>query len=151
MSERAGSSPSQSSEQEERRLREAEHRRGLIEGATLHQFAVADAAIPRGRFAQVEATTVIGSKLDAAAAYPAASAAHQTELPPEPPLGFDNPALNESSAVLHVEATGDPVSDAPPRYETAQAESAATDSAAGSSPSLTRTKRKRKSTARGSR
>jgi hypothetical protein len=56
--------------------------------STYNQHAIADAATPRGRFTQVEASTVIGAKADIAGAYSAASAAHQTELPPEPPTGY---------------------------------------------------------------
>jgi hypothetical protein len=41
-----------------------------------------------GRFREVEAMNVIGSEADIAASYPAASSAHQTELPPEMPLGY---------------------------------------------------------------
>jgi hypothetical protein len=41
----------------------------------------------------------VGSTAMPASAYPAASAAHQIQLPDEPPLGFDNPALDEPSAV----------------------------------------------------
>ena len=67
-----------------------------------------------GRFAQVNAAKIVGQSPAIAAAYPAASAAHQTELPPEPSLGFsidEMPGL-ESSAAPPVEATGDPA-DAP--------------------------------------
>jgi hypothetical protein len=56
--------------------------------STYNQHAIADAATPRGRFSAVEASTVIGAKADVAGAYSAASAAHQTELPPEPPTGY---------------------------------------------------------------
>jgi hypothetical protein len=93
----------------DRRVRDAEHRRILREGTTMHAYAQADAAIPRGRFAQVEATTVIGSKSDAAAPYPAASAAHQTELSPEPPLGYaiDEMVPFDPSTVSHSPAVED--------------------------------------------
>ena len=67
-----------------------------------------------GRFAAVNAARIVGQSPAIAAAYPAASTAHQTELPPEPSLGFsidEMPGL-ESSAAPPVEATGDPA-DAP--------------------------------------
>jgi hypothetical protein len=58
------------------------------EGSTMHQFAQEE-TLPRGRFdAAVPKPHVIGSKAAVASAYPAASAAHQTELPPEPPTGY---------------------------------------------------------------
>jgi hypothetical protein len=81
------------------------------QATTLHQHALADAATPRGRFSAVETATVIGSKPDAASAYPAASAAHQTQLPDEPPLD-DNPALEVASLVSTPQAT--PTSDVAP-------------------------------------
>jgi hypothetical protein len=59
------------------------------------------ASIETGRFTQVNTAHVIGS--EAAARYPAASSAHQTELPPEPALGFaidqmpaDDPSTNNA-------------------------------------------------------
>jgi hypothetical protein len=65
-----------------------------------------------GRFAAVGAATVIGSKADVAAAYPAASAAHQTELPPENPLGYSVEAMTEPSleqpSSFTAQATGEP-------------------------------------------
>src|SRR6516165_9899337 len=63
-------------------------------GTTFHQHALADALTPRGRFSAVETSYVVGSKPDISGAYPAASAAHQIQLPDEPPLGLDNPALD---------------------------------------------------------
>jgi hypothetical protein len=74
------------------RVREQQREREQ-QGTTFHQFAQADVTIPRNRFDQVNAATVIGSKARIAAAYPAASAAHQTELPPEEPLGYCVSAL----------------------------------------------------------
>jgi len=44
--------------------------------------------IHQGRFAAIGPAQVIGSKADVASAYPAASSAHQVELPPEPPTGY---------------------------------------------------------------
>jgi len=45
-----------------------------------------------GRFAQVSNAQIVGA--DRIPNYPAASVAHQIQLPDEPPLGFDNPALD---------------------------------------------------------
>ena len=66
-----------------------------------------------GRFAAVNAAKIVGQSPGIAASYPAASAAHQTELPPEPSLGFsidEMPGLESSMATSSssVEATGDP-------------------------------------------
>jgi hypothetical protein len=68
-----------------------------------------------GRFAAVNAAKIVGQSPAIAAAYPAASAAHQTELPLEEPLGFSVNDLESSMATpcsSSVEATGDPA-DAP--------------------------------------
>jgi len=70
-----------------------------------------------GRFAAVNAAKIVGQSPAIAASYPAASAAHQTELPPEPSLGFsidEMPGLESSMTTpsSSVEATGDPA-DAP--------------------------------------
>src|SRR5262252_7677577 len=70
-----------------------------------------------GRFATVNAAKIVGQSPAIAASYPAASAAHQTELPPEPSLGFsidELPGFESSMATSSssVEATGDPA-DAP--------------------------------------
>jgi hypothetical protein len=67
-----------------------------------------------GRFAAVNAAKVVGQSPGIAAQYPAASAAHQTELPPEEPLGYRvdaMPELESSMAIpvsSSVEATDDP-------------------------------------------
>jgi len=71
-----------------------------------------------GRFSAVNAAKIVGQSPAIAASYPAASAAHQTELPPEPSLGFsidEMPGLESSMATSSsssVEVTGDPA-DAP--------------------------------------
>ena len=71
-----------------------------------------------GRFAAVNAARIVGQSPAIAAAYPAASTAHQTELPPEPSLGFsidEMPGLEPSMVAplsSAIEATGDPA-DAP--------------------------------------
>src|SRR5262249_46710838 len=66
------------------------------------------------RFAAVASATVIGSKPDVATAYPAASSAHQTELPAEEPLGYRIDAMLElePSSSAEAQATG-PTSDDP--------------------------------------
>ena len=64
---------------------------------TMHGRAMADSSIETGRFTAVNAAHVVGS--EAAVKYPACSPALAVQLPDEPPLGFDNPALDETSAV----------------------------------------------------
>jgi hypothetical protein len=59
------------------------------QGTTFHQHAQAQALdTAGGRFAATGAPRVVGSTPNPSAQYPAASSAHQTELPPEEPLGF---------------------------------------------------------------
>jgi hypothetical protein len=83
-------------------------------GSTFHQHAVAEANVGLGRYGALGNPTVVGAS--EATRYPAASAAHQTELPPEPSLGFSIDEMPGSSMAApsscSVEATGDPV-DAP--------------------------------------
>ena len=97
-------------EQEERRRVFAPDQSLPNQASTFHQRAVADAAMPRGRFSAVEAATVVGANptID----YPAGSAwsADPGAQCVEPPLGFDNPALEPSSC--EAQAPG-PTSDAP--------------------------------------
>jgi hypothetical protein len=64
------------------------------QGSTFFAHAQADAQLP-GRFSSVANAFIVGSTPDVAASYPAASAAHQTELPPEEPLGFEINAMPE--------------------------------------------------------
>ena len=95
-----------------------------------------------GRFAAVNAAKIVGQSPAIAASYPAASAAHQTELPPEPSLGFsidEMPGLEPSTAPP-VEATGDPA-DAPSSDDGGSATSSGglMSERAGSSPSNKRT------------
>jgi hypothetical protein len=73
--------------------------------STYSQHAIADAATPRGRFTQVETSTVIGAKADVAGAYSAASAAHQTELPPELPTGYRIDALDNPPDPVEVSSS----------------------------------------------
>jgi len=68
-------------------------------GTTFSQFAQADAEIP-GRFAAVAGANVIGSRADISGAYPACSPALAVQLPTEPPLGLDNPALESTPLAL---------------------------------------------------
>ena len=51
-----------------------------------------------GRFAQVSNAQIVGAD-----PIPAASAAHQIQLPDEPPLGLDNPALENSTVACPFE------------------------------------------------
>jgi hypothetical protein len=72
------------SQAEKRRVMREDDARRRHQGSTYSAFAQADAQIDHGRFAAVNKAAVVGTE---AARYPAASAAHQTELPPEPPFG----------------------------------------------------------------
>src|SRR5262249_25324126 len=96
-----------SQEEMAERKRVLDNDRKVREGGTFHQFAEADANTPLGRFSAISNAYVVGSKSDVASAYPAASSAHQTELPPEPPLSFDNPAL-EPSLLAQAQAPPNP-------------------------------------------
>ena len=94
-----------------------------------------------GRFSAVNAAKIVGQSPAIAASYPAASAAHQIELPPEPSLGFsidEMPGLESSIATSSssVEATGDPA-DAPSSDDGGSATSSggSMSERAGSSPS----------------
>ena len=82
------------------------------QATTMHAFALADALTPRGRFSAVEAQVVVGANptID----YPAGPAwcADPGSQLLEPPLGFDNPAL-EPSADDVAQATGPTLADAP--------------------------------------
>jgi hypothetical protein len=73
-------------QQLEHKLTEASER---ARASTYSAFAQADANLPRDRFHQVNAGNVVGSKADIAGMYPAASAAHQTQMPPELPIRDD--------------------------------------------------------------
>src|SRR5215469_6490615 len=98
-------------------LQDADVRRRQQEqsGTFLSHTHIDDAG---GRFAAVNAAKIVGQLPAIAASYPAASAAYQTELPPEPSLGFsidEMPGLEPSMATpcsSSIEATGDPA-DAP--------------------------------------
>jgi hypothetical protein len=99
------------SSQEEQAERRAtlDNDRKLREGSAYIDHYMQEAG---GRFSAHAAATVIGSKSEVASAYPAASAAHQIQLPDEPPLGFDNPAL-EPLPSFSAQATGPTSADAP--------------------------------------
>jgi hypothetical protein len=100
---------------------QAEKRRVMLQDAdvrqqqqasTFYQHAQAAAdETNQGRFRDTGTPRVIGSTPTPAPQYPAASAAHQTELPPEQPLGYSIDAMpgdEPSMAPVSVEATGDP-------------------------------------------
>jgi hypothetical protein len=64
-----------------------------------------------GRFAVIDQPTIVGAELTTN--YPAASAAHQTELPPEPPLHYARAPTAPSSTIPlldDVERVGSPLS-----------------------------------------
>jgi hypothetical protein len=116
-------------EEQERRAALENDRKALRErGSTYHQHGVGQAdEVNQGRFAAVGAPRVIGSAPNPSSQYPAASAAHQTELPPEQPLGYstdDIPGLENptgcSSVSLPVEPGGAAAASlAPPGVERA--------------------------------
>jgi hypothetical protein len=99
-------------EQAERRRVFAQDQSIPRQATTMHAHAIADAAMPRGRFSAVEATYVVGST--ATPQYPQASTPFQRDpVPDEPPLSaHDNPGLEPStdfsSVSSPVEQTGDP-------------------------------------------
>ena len=93
-------STSQQDEQAERRRVFAQDQFVQRQATTMHAHAIADAAMPRGRFSAVEAVTVVGSKADAASAYPPA-AAHQCDpVGPEPSLGYRIDEMPTEAALL---------------------------------------------------
>jgi hypothetical protein len=84
---------------------EAQERREVLENdrllreqqkaSTFHQHAQAQAdETAQGRFRATGTPRVIGSTPSPAAQYPAASSAHQTELPREEPLGYSVDAMS---------------------------------------------------------
>jgi hypothetical protein len=83
-------------------------------GTTYLQHAQSDADIPRGRFTAYERSSVTGATPNPASLYPAGPAwsADPGSQLLEPPLGFDNPALEVASIVSTPQAP-DPTSDAP--------------------------------------
>jgi hypothetical protein len=91
-----------------------EKRRIIREQATtMHQHAQAQAdEMSGGRFAATGTPNVTGAT--PVPSYPAASTSWQIQLPDEPPLGFDNPALEPSADnAFPVEKLGAPVAAAP--------------------------------------
>ena len=108
----------QEEEQERREVLENDQRvreQQQAQGGTFYQHGLAQAdEINQGRFAAVGAPTVVGSKPNPSTQYPAASAAHQTKLPPEQPLGFsiddmpglENPTGDAFSGLSPPVATG---------------------------------------------
>jgi hypothetical protein len=94
----------------EHQREQEERRRILLEGTTMQQFAQSQAdEINQGRFAATGVPNVIGAKPGVAQMYPAASAAHQVDLPKEEPLGF---AIDEMP--FENSAGASPVEDAEP-------------------------------------
>jgi hypothetical protein len=104
----------------DRLVREAEQRRIQLEGTTMHQHAQSAANDEAGgRFASVNPTTVVGAQpLPVYPQLPSSSPWSGTQPEPgiEPPLGFENPAVEESSMAMmwssSIEATGAPVTEA---------------------------------------
>jgi hypothetical protein len=91
--------PMLSSQEEMAMRREVQRNDQLVRQATtMHTFADADAAIAQGRFTQVNAANVIGSKANVAASYPACSPALAVQLPDVMPLGYRIDDLEPCSA-----------------------------------------------------
>ena len=65
-------------------------------GFTYHSHTVADAATPRGRYAAVEAATVVGAGAPQYPRQPVDSAFANDPVPDEPPLGY---AIDEQEPV----------------------------------------------------
>jgi len=87
-------------EEQAERVRTLENDRRLREQQTgTYLSHTHDEAL--GRYREIGQSNVIGST--AIPAYPAASSSWQIQLPDEPPLGLDNPALEPS---MSVEARG---------------------------------------------
>jgi hypothetical protein len=107
------------------------------QGSTFYQHGLAQAdETNQGRFAATGSPRVIGST-PTPAQYPAASAAHQTELPPEKPLGYSIDAMpvdEPSTTSPSVEATDDPA-DAPLSGSGSAPSGGSVSEPAGSSPS----------------
>src|SRR5262249_29243505 len=80
-----------------------------LRAGTFHQHALAEAEPPRGRYSAIANAQVVGAT--ALPNYPACSPALAVQLPDEPPLGFDNPALEPSSALPSVAQATGPTSD----------------------------------------
>jgi hypothetical protein len=94
-------------EREETMRQDADLRRRQqqAQGGTFFQHGLAQAdEVNQGRFAATGVPTVTGAT--PVPKYPAASAAHQTELPPEPPLGYSVNDFEPSTDLSAVEATG---------------------------------------------
>jgi hypothetical protein len=125
---------------------QAEKRRVMLQDAgvrqqqqtsTFHQHAQAQAdEISQGRYRVTGVPRVVGSTPTPASQYPAASAAHQTELPPEPSLGFsiDEMPGFEPSMAPPVEVTDDPAHAPPSDGGPATSSGGLVSERAGSSP-----------------
>jgi hypothetical protein len=100
----------------DRKALEAERQRILREGSTFHQHAQSAANDEAGgRFAAVSPTTVVGA--EPAMKYPQLPSSSpwsgaQPEPGIEPPLGFENPAIETSAVTLGAEQLGAPVAEA---------------------------------------
>jgi hypothetical protein len=80
------------------------------QSSTFHQHAQAQAdEISQGRYRATGVPRVVGSTPTPASQYPAASAAHQTELPPEEPLGYRVDAMPELETSTGVPPVSPPV------------------------------------------
>jgi hypothetical protein len=115
-------------EEEQERREVLENDRKVLEQrcSTFHAHAQAQAdEMSQGRFAAIGAPRVVGSTPNPAAQYPAASSAHQIELPPEQAFGYsvddmpelENPAAVSASVSPAAEPGGAAAPSAPPDVE----------------------------------
>ena len=110
--EREATMRNDASVREQQMQRDAEQRRILREGTTFYQHAQSAANDEAGgRFAGVNPATVVGS--EPAVKYPQLPASSpwsgaQPEPGIEPPLGFENPAIEPSAVTLGAEQTDAP-------------------------------------------
>jgi hypothetical protein len=112
--------PMLSSQEEQIERREVQRNDQLVrQGSTFHQHGIASASdLAGGRWSGQGAAYVVGSRADIASAYPAASSAHQIQLPDELPTGYridDMEPLEQPPALPVAQGNlGEPTSDAAP-------------------------------------
>jgi hypothetical protein len=101
--------------------------------STFHQFAQQE-TLPQGRFSApggISTPQVVGSVPAPSSQYPACSPALQVQLPNEPPLGSDNPALGVPP--FPQEPAGAPAFSAPSSVVQADSKSDDVETTAGAS------------------
>jgi hypothetical protein len=94
------STSKQADDRERREVLENDRQVREQQVTTMHEFALSEANLDLGRYNAVGKQRMVGSTPMAATIYPAASAAHQVELPPEPPLGYSIDAMPDPTGVV---------------------------------------------------